>query len=220
MSFIYYAVLIFILFFILNLLKVNEENSPKKLKLYFRVALSLFLIRYLTLLLICLLKNVEKVYLLKNLVYLNYLVIPLVVFALFFIYLRFSNISFNVVYIASTMVACLYVGFMFFSSGVVNLDINFGYVIQLKYGEFITSIIVLMLAVFLIISAIFIDKPNINKKGIGSLILILIVVLLENILILIKCSILPYTIISEVIFLIIVERAICNFKKTRLNIEK
>ncbi|WP_297638123.1 hypothetical protein [uncultured Clostridium sp.] len=102
----------------------------------------------------------------------------------------------------------------------MRLDINFGYIIQLKYGEFITSIIVLMLAVFLIISVIFIDKPNIDKKGIGSLILILVIVLIENILILIKCSVLPYMIISEVIFLIVIEKAIKNFGKTRLNIDK
>ncbi len=220
MSFIYYTVLIFILFFVLSLLKKNEENSPKKLRIYFRISLFLFLIRYLTLLLICLLKNVERVYIFKNLVYLNYLVIPLVVLALFFIYLRFEKISFNIVYIASGIVGVLYLIFMKFSSGIVRLDINFGYIIQLKYGEFITSIIVLMLAVFLIISVIFIDKPNIDKKGIGSLILILVIVLIENILILIKCSVLPYMIISEVIFLIVIEKAIKNFGKTRLNIDK
>lgn len=204
----------------LSLLKKNEENSPKKLRIYFRISLFLFLIRYLTLLLICLLKNVERVYIFKNLVYLNYLVIPLVVLALFFIYLRFEKISFNIVYIASGIVGVLYLIFMKFSSGIVRLDINFGYIIQLKYGEFITSIIVLMLAVFLIISVIFIDKPNIDKKGIGSLILILVIVLIENILILIKCSVLPYMIISEVIFLIVIEKAIKNFGKTRLNIDK
>lgn len=204
----------------LSLLKKNEENSPKKLRIYFRISLFLFLIRYLTLLLICLLKNVERVYIFKNLVYLNYLVIPLVVFALFFIYLRFEKISFNIVYIASGIVGVLYLIFMKLSSGIVRLDINFGYIIQLKYGEFITSIIVLMLAVFLIISVIFIDKPNIDKKGIGSLILILVIVLIENILILIKCSVLPYMIISEVIFLIVIEKAIKNFGKTRLNIDK
>ena len=104
---------------------------------------------------------------------------------------------------------------MVFSTGIVTLDINFGYIMQLKYGEFITAIIVIILGLFLVFSVIFIDKPNINKKGICSLILILIVILVENILILMKFSILPYTIISEFIFLIIVERAIGGFKKVK-----
>ncbi|MGV3025694.1 hypothetical protein ACED96_08225 [Clostridium thermobutyricum] len=215
MSFIYYTILLFILFLILNLIMKNEEKSPKKLKMYFRIALGVFLIRYLTLLLICLLKNVETVYLFKNFVYLNYLSIPLVVLALFFIYLRFDNLSFNIIYGIGSILICLYIIGMVFSTGIVTLDINFGYIMQLKYGEFITAIIVIILGLFLVFSVIFIDKPNINKKGICSLILILIVILVENILILMKFSILPYTIISEFIFLIIVERAIGGFKKVK-----
>ncbi|WP_438564183.1 hypothetical protein [Clostridium sp.] len=219
MSFIYYLILIFILFFIMNLILKNEGNSPKKLKMYFRISLGLLLIRYITLLLICLLKNVEVVYFLKDLVYLNYLVIPLVVLGLFYIYLRFDNVSVNIIYGVGTILLCIYLVFMAFSEGKVMLDMNFGYIIQLKYGEFITAIIVIILGVLLIFGAMFIDKPNINKKSIYSLTIILIAILLENILILIKCSILPYTIISEIIFLIALEKAISKFKKTRLNLD-
>ncbi|MGL4914277.1 MAG: hypothetical protein ACRC3Y_17790, partial [Romboutsia sp.] len=189
MSFIYYLMLIFILFFIMNLILKNEENSPKKLRMYFRISLGLFLFRYITLLLICLLKNVEVVYYLKDLVYLNYLVIPLVVLGLFFIYLRFNNVSVNTIYGVGGVLLCMYLIFMAFSEGKVMLDMNFGYIIQLKYGEFITAMIVIMLGTFLVFGTLFMDKPNVNKKGIYSLTIILIAILIENILILIKFSI-------------------------------
>ena len=213
MNLAYYIFLLLIIFLLIFLMKKNLKVSPKKIKAYMMVVMSLFVLRYIGLFLLCIMKDGRFVYMLKSLLFLNHLAIPLMILALAYVYLRWDKLSFNINYIIAVVLVILYVATMFTMKGKVVFNPIYGYVIKI-YNEtalFLGSLVII--GSLLIYCVYFLDKPHNNKKGMIYLIIASLVVILENILYLGGLRLFPYPIFGDGIFLMIMGFAISTFKK-------
>ncbi|MGL5477683.1 MAG: hypothetical protein ACRDCB_01370 [Clostridium sp.] len=214
MSFVYYNCLLFMLFFIVFLLFENNFKSPKKIKILIFFGLSTLLLRYLSLILLCLLKDIEVIYKFRAFVYLDYLSIVVLAISLLYIYLRFNKLSFNKFYIISLILFIIYfLGIKYLDLG-VSLSKSFGYIINIKGEEIVNGVSLIILGIIFLSLLFFIDKPNILKREVLFLILTMIIMIIEIALMVFKIKIFPYLILSEGIFLLNVYKGINNFKKT------
>lgn len=71
----------------------------------------------------------------------------------------------------------------------------------------------ILLGVLMIINVVILDKPFVNKKGIWFVILAIVLVMAEEVTILGGIKVFPYSVIGELIFLIIMNFVINGFKK-------
>lgn len=194
-------------------MKKNLNLSPKKIKAYMAVVMSLFILRYIGLFLLCIVKSGRFVYPLKGVLFLNHLAIPLMILALAYVYLRWDKLTFSINYIIALILVILYGTIIFLMKGKVVFNPIYGYLIQI-YNEtalFLgSSVIIGLLLVFCVY---FLDKPNNNRWGMIYLIIASVVVIVENILYLGGIRLFPYPIFGDGIFLIIMSLAINTFKK-------
>ena len=217
MNLAYYIFLLLIIFLLISLMKKNLEASPKKIKVYMVVVISLFILRYIGLFLLCIMKDGRFVYMLKPLLFLNHLAIPLIILALAYVYLRWDRLSFTINYIIAFALTVLYGIAIFTMKGKVIFNPTYGYLINI-YNEtalFLGSLVVL--GGLLLYCIYYLDKPNNNKKGMIYLIIASAVVILENVLYLGGLRLFPYPIFGDGIFLVIIGFAINTFKKTSNN---
>lgn len=212
MNLIYYIFLLLIIFLLLKTIIKNEKVSPKKIKIYMSVVIILFLLRYIGLFILSIVKGGILVYFFKNIIYLNYLAIPLIVIALVYVYLRWDKVGFNNIYIFASLLSLIYIFGMISVKGKVIFDVDYGYLITMKseVNLFLGELIIL--GILLVFSIYHLDKPNNNKLGMYYLISGIIIVIVENILFLGGKSLFPYPIISDSVFLILINLGLNTFK--------
>ena len=85
MNLIYYMSLLFILFFIIFLIDKDRNKAPKKIRIFLGLSLIVLFIKNLALIFMCIIKNIEIIYVLKNFIYLDYLIIPVIILNLYYI---------------------------------------------------------------------------------------------------------------------------------------
>lgn len=212
MNLIYYIFLLLIIFLLLLLIKKNEKLSPIKIKIYMRVVIVLFIFRYLILFLLCIVKSGVYIHIFKSILYLNFLCIPLIVLALDYVYLRWDKISFNINYIIGVVILLLYLAGMYFIHSKIVFDVKFGYIIKIKSETVLFLGELIIIGLLLLFSLYYSDKPNSNKKGVWYVISGLAIVIIEDILYLGGFKYFPYPIISDGIFLILINLGVNTFK--------
>lgn len=213
MNLIYYMSLLFILFFIMFLIDKDRKKAPKKIRVFLGVSLMVLFIKNLVLILMCIIKNIEIIYILKNFIYLDYLVIPVIVLNLYYIYLRFDNINFNIIYHIGIISIIIYLIFIYKIDGVIKLDASIGYFIVLNNENTIKAILIFIIGMLLLGGAVFLDKPNSNKTGIIITMIVLGFMIIEHILIMFKLWLFPYCIISEILLLFVINNSLDTFNK-------
>ena len=107
MNFAYYLILLLIIFLSFSIMKRNLEVSPKKIKIYLTLVITLFLLRHIALFLLCVLENSTIIYYLKSIIFLNHISIPLMVLAITYIYLRSEKLNFSGSYIIATIICII-----------------------------------------------------------------------------------------------------------------
>ena len=213
MNLIYYMSLLFILFFIMFLIDKDRKKAPKKIRIFLGLSLIVLFIKNLVLILMCIIKNIEIIYILKNFIYLDYLVIPVIVLNLYYIYLRFDNINFNIIYHIGIISIIIYLIFIYKIDGVVKLDASIGYFIVLNNESIIKAILIFIIGMLLLGGAVFLDKPHSNKTGIIITMIVLGFMIIEHILIIFKLWLFPYCIISEILLLFVINNSLDTFNK-------
>ena len=213
MNLIYYMSLLFILFFIIFLIDKDRNKAPKKIRIFLGLSLIVLFIKNLALIFMCIIKNIEIIYVLKNFIYLDYLIIPVIILNLYYIYLRFDNINFNRIYGITTIMFFIYLIFIYKIEGTIKLDASLGYFIVLKNENIIKDILIFIIGILLLGGAVFLDKPNSNKTGIIIIMTVLGFMIIENMLIMFKVWIFPYCIISEILLLFVINNSLNTFNK-------
>ena len=213
MNLIYYMSLLFILFFIMFLIDKDRKKAPKKIRIFLGLSLIVLFIKNLVLILMCIIKNIEIIYILKNFIYLDYLVIPVIALNLYYIYLRFDNINFNIIYHIGIISIIIYLIFIYKIDGVVKLDASIGYFIVLNNESIIKAILIFIIGMLLLGGAVFLDKPHSNKTGILIPMIVLGFMIIEHILIIFKLWLFPYCIISEILLLFVINNSLDTFNK-------
>lgn len=209
----YYIFLLLIIFLLILLIQKNLILCPKKIRIYMGIVSVLLIFRYIALFLVCVIKNPNLAYFLKEVLFLNHLAIPLMVLALSYVYLRWDKLDFGIHYIVAIILAILYFIVMHFVKGKVILDPNFGYVINLENETLVYLISLIVLGILLLFCVYFFGKPNSNKVGIIYLIIGLIIVIVESVIYIGGIRVFPYPLVGDAIFIMIINLAINTFKR-------
>ncbi len=215
----YYIFLLFIMFLLVILMKNNMVRSPKKIKIYMQIVITLLLIRYLSLLFISIVENARFIYYLKPILFLNYLCIPLISLALIYVYLRYDKIGFKAIYLIAGIMSAIYFAGMKFLSGKIILDSKYGYRIVLDNEIMIYILFLALIGILFLFCVYNLDKPNSNSNGIWLLIIGFIIVIIENTLHIGGFKIFPYPIIGDGAFIGIISLAVNTFKRYDKNLE-
>lgn len=212
MNFAYYLFLLLIIFLSILIMKKNLEVSPKKIKIYLTLIITLFLLRHIGLFLLCILNSSTIIYYLKSIIFLNHLTIPLMVLAITYVYLRSEKLSFGGSYIIAAIVCAIYIGIISISKVTVQVSYLYGFILKIDNEIILFLFSLILLGALLVLNVLLLDKPFVNKMGIWFIIIAISIVMIEDIIILGGIKIFPYSVIGEIIFLVIMNLVLKSFK--------
>lgn len=212
MNFAYYLFLLLIIFLSILIMKKNLEVSPKKIKIYLILIITLFLLRHIGLFLLCILNSSTIIYYLKSIIFLNHLTIPLMVLAITYVYLRSEKLSFGGSYIIAAIVCAIYIGIISISKVTVQVSYLYGFILKIDNEIILFLFSLILLGALLVLNVLLLDKPFVNKMGIWFIIIAISLVMIEDIIILGGIKIFPYSVIGEIIFLVIMNLVLKSFK--------
>jgi hypothetical protein len=211
-NFAYYLFLLLIIFLSISLIRKNLEVSPKKIKIYLALVITLFLLRHIALFLLCILKNSTIIYYLKPIIFLNHLSVPLIVLAVSYVYLRSEKLNFGGTYVIAATVCIIYAVIMQTSKLTVQVNYLYGFILQIDKETILFLFSLILLGALLILNVILLDRPYANKKGIWFIIIAILIVMIEDIIILGGIKLFPYSVIGDMLFLIIINLVLKGFK--------
>lgn len=212
-TFIYLCILLFIIIFSLYLLYLSCKKCPIKIQKFYIVTLSIIVLRYLSLLSLCIIQRQGTIYFIKVLTQLTFIGIPLSILAAIYIFLRDEKRTFNYNY---SFMIILFLGY-FIMNIIYKLEIKvdniFGFIVV--YKEILTPSLIYLIIIssLSVVTLLFSDKPYSNKLGMRLLLISLIVTVIEFIIFLGGIKIFPYPLIGEVCILGCSYKAINTFKK-------
>lgn len=212
MNFAYYLFLLLIIFLSISIIKKNLDVSPKKIKIYLTLVITLFLLRHIALFLLCILKNSTIIYYLKPIIFLDHLSIPLIVLAITYVYLRAEKLSFGGSYIIAAIVCAIYSFIIHISKVSVQVSYSYGFILEIDKSIILFLFSLILLGMLLVLNVILLDKPFANRKGIWFIIIAISIVMLENITILGGIKLFPYSVIGDMLFLVILNLVLDGFK--------
>lgn len=208
----YLCILLFIIIFILYLFKKNLSSSPSKVKLFIAMVLVPLLLRMLVLICAIVIEKQSIIYLLRYFVFLNFISIPLLVLGCLFIFLRDERIKFKTNYIFLVIFLVGYIYLIIFYKIDININVNFGFTLNIRDSIFPTLIYLIIIATLTIVTLLFIDKPYSNRNGMRILLVSLIIGILEYVFFLGGVQLFPYPLVGEIFILISTLKAIETFK--------
>ena len=212
-TFIYLCILLFIIIFSLYLLYLSYKKCPIKIQKFYIVTLSIIVLRYLSLLSLCIIQRQATIYFIKVLTQLTFIGIPLSILAAIYIFLRDEKRTFDYNY---SFMIILFLGY-FIMNIIYKLEIKvdniFGFIVV--YKEILTPSLIYLIIIssLSVVTLLFSDKPYSNKVGMRLLLISLIVTVIEFIIFLGGIKIFPYPLIGEVCILCCSYKAINTFKK-------
>lgn len=216
-NFAYYMFLLLIIFLSLFTLKRNFEVSPKKIKIYLTFVITLFLLRHIGLFMLCILQSSNIIYYLKPIIYLNHIAMPLIVLAITYVYLRSEVLKFTGSYIILSIVVLIYIYIIRISKLTIEVSQNYGFIADISNENSMYLFSLILMGILLVLNVLLLDKPYANKTGIWFIIVSILVVMMEEVIILGGVKVFPYSVIGELIFLIIINFVFDGFKRSKLN---
>lgn len=212
MNFSYYLFLLLIIFLSFSIIKKNLDVSPKKIKIYLSLVITLFLLRHIALFLLCILKNSTIIYYLKPIIFLNHISIPLMILAITYVYLRSERLNFGGSYIIAASICVIYMVIIQISKVTVEVSYLYGFILKIDKEPILFLFSLILLGALFILNVILLDKPFVNKLGIWFVIMTILIVMIEDIIILGGIKIFPYSVIGDMIALIIMNLVLKGFK--------
>ena len=204
MGIIYYIYLLFIIIFLSILLRNSTKISGIKVRLYVQISLGIFFLRYIILMLFRISRGTSHLYVLRPIVFINALGIIMLSLMYIYIFLKKNTMDFKYVYCFALAFLGAYFTLIKFIVCPIIYDINFGYVLdQTNANSIVYFSYLCTISFFLIVSLLFIDRKNIDTKNIFIFVSILVCVIIENILFISNVRILPYVMISDMLFLVL-----------------
>ena len=217
MNFAYYLFLLLIIFLSIFIIKRNLEVSPRKIKIYLTIVTTLFLLRHIALFLLCVLENSNIIYYLKPIIFLNHLSIPLMILAITYVHLRAESLKFTGSYIIALITGAIYAFIMETSKVTVQVSYLYGFILAIDKEIILFLFSLILLGILLILNVISLDKPFANKKGVWFIIISILIVMIEDIIILGGIKVFPYSVIGDMIFLVIMNWVLSGFKISSKN---
>lgn len=171
--------------------------------------------RHLGLVLLCILESSKYIYYLKAVIYLDNIAVPLIVLAVTYVYSRSERLKFTGSYFILAAVTIVYVMIMHMSKVMVNVSSIYGFIMEIDNELIISMFSLILIGIMLIINVLLLDKKYVNKKGIWFIIIAVMAVMIEKVIILGGVRIFPYSVIGELIFIMIINFVLSGFKKIK-----
>ena len=215
MNFAYYVFLLLIIFLCIFTIKRNLLVSPKKIKIYLTIVIILLLIRHIGLFILCIIESSKYIYYFKPIIYLDNIAVPLMILAITYVYLRSENLKFTGSYFILIGSIFIYSIIIYISKIIVNVSYIYGFIISIDKEILLSMFSLILLGIMLIINVLLLDKKYVNKKGIWFIIVAIMVVMIEKVIMLGGIRIFPYSVIGELIFLVVINIVLNGFKKIK-----
>lgn len=215
MNFAYYIFLLLIIFLCFFTIKRNLLVSPKKIKIYLTIVIILLLIRHIGLFILCIIESSKYIYYFKPIIYLDNIAVPLMILAITYVYLRSEKLKFTGSYFILIGAIFIYSIIIYISKIIVNVSYIYGFIISIDKEILLSMFSLILLGIMLIINVLLLDKKYVNKKGIWFIIFAIMVVMIEKVIMLGGIRIFPYSVIGELIFLVVINLVISGFKKIK-----
>lgn len=168
---VYVLLIIFSLFFILVGIYNSLVFAPKKIKIFSIVLCILFALRYLTLILFILVKNIVFLYIFKPIFFINYLTIPMAALTAIYIIMRNEKIKFSNIFLIFLVALVLYIILLLRISSNIEFSEYIGYRMYLLYYDYINLCIVLINVAFIVLATKLLYKRNLDRLGIYMIII-------------------------------------------------
>lgn len=214
-QFVYLCTIIFIIIFILLLIKLAIDKCPRKIKKYYLIVLTISLVRYLSLIALLLIDNERIVYklLISPMMYMIYM--PMLALGSLYIFFRDEKIKFDYNFIYLIMLSFIYIAMVIFYKIDIHIDSELGFIVT--FNEIITPSILYLIcmSIFSVITLLFVDKPYSNNNGMRILLAISIITIVEFIMFLGGMKFFPYPIFSEILMFLCTYKSITTFKQIK-----
>ncbi len=139
--------------------------APKKIKIISSIALVLMSFRYIALIIFFIAKNQNYLYLLKPLVFTNFLSIPMVGITSIFIFARNNKIKLKKTLSIYIMLAIAYCLLIYKSPANISISNICGYTIELQLETYCYSLLLIINSIFAIQGVGLFNKTYSNKLG-------------------------------------------------------
>lgn len=195
---------------------LKSFKCPIKIKIIGICILSVLILKYISLFILFLVKNIAYTYFLKYVVLLNIICVPALFILMLLIFIRSKKLNISYIIGAILVFVILYLYVVIKMPGVIipASDYGFGYVISFGfYKPYILFVYIIVYIFILTLCGFFMGKPYANKKGISLLMMSLLVNLIEKIVLLIGTMIMPEYLLGEIICLICVHYVFSSFNQ-------
>lgn len=209
---IYSIVLLLQVFILINGIFISRR-VPVKIKSLITIVFGALGLRYISLLILFLSKNIKYLYMLKPFVFLNIFAIPVGAMICFYIFMRNSKINFNYLFVISGLIFTIYVIAIFKYSSLVEMLKNHGYIIGLLNSSVIHWLYLVINTICLLCSMLVMVNKNANKFGLTLIIISSIVVIVETLNVFVQYVLFPNNILGDIVWTITIVYAINKVKK-------
>ncbi len=176
--------------------------APIKIKILSIILFSLLALRYITLLILIVSKNIILLYLLKPIFFINYLCGPIAALVAIYIIMRDEKYKFSNIFIIFFIIAILYFICISFFSSSIELSNYYGYRMYLVKSQFISLFVVTINAFYLILGIRLLDRSNIDTSGIYLIIVAATIAIVEIVLQMVGANFLQENILSDFFWII------------------
>ncbi|MCB2292885.1 hypothetical protein LGK95_04945 [Clostridium algoriphilum] len=162
---IYFTLLSIMVFLLYEGIISSLFYAPKKIKIISVIALILMSFRYIALIILLIVKNQNYLYLLKPVVYTNFLCIPICGILSVFIFARNNKIKLRKILLICAMLCIAYFIVVYKSSADIIISNICGYTITLKLIDYCNVTLLIFNSVFIIKGIGLFNKTYSNKLG-------------------------------------------------------
>lgn len=183
----------FLLLFIMILLLYEGMifclyHAPIKIRIMSCIVLNLMMFRYIALLILLIVKNQNYLYLLKPLVYTNFLCIPICGIISAFVFARNSEIKLKKILLLFVILVIAYFMIIYNSSGNTYISDIYGHTIKLQLEDcfYVTSLVIN--SIFIVMGIKLFNKTYSSKLGASLIVISASITLIAVLLISINTS--------------------------------
>lgn len=211
--YLYFVILLLIIFLCVFILDKLLKTAPIKIKLISLLVLSLMILRYVVLILFSIIQDQKYIYYIKYVTFLQYIYIPAILFTAYYIFRRSEKLKFSISYVILVTYIIIYFLAVIIYEPTLSISLSFGYVISFSQELIPTLIFLISPMTILVLAIVHMDRRFVNIQGLRLLIITSIIIILESMLKLSGVYIYPYSIISELLTILVFNYSLGLFKR-------
>jgi len=186
--------------------------APKKIKIISFVALILMTTRYIALIILLIRNNQNYLYLLKPVIYTNFLCIPIFGIASVFIFSRNNKIKLKKILFMCDILCIAYYIVIYKSSANISISDFYGYTIKLSLQDYCNVALLIINSIFITKGIELLGKTYSNKLGTALIIISSSITLVAVVLTLIDTSF-AWLLLGDIAWVVTIDYGLMRFKR-------